>query len=60
MRYLRAVEVREAFPISERIEAMVHLRVERRPDADLTELLADRAGPDGQPFTPFKSVGVAA
>ena len=54
MRYLRAVEVREAFPISERIEAMVHLRVERRPDADLTELLADRAGPDGQPFTPFR------
>ncbi len=54
MRYLRAAEVREAFPMSECIEAMVHLRVVRRPDADLAELLADRAGPDGQPFTPFR------
>ena len=36
------------------------LRVARRPDADLTELLAGRAGPDGQPFTLFKSVGIAA
>ena len=36
------------------------LRVARRPDADLAELLAGRAGPDGQPFTLFKSVGIAA
>jgi len=60
VRYLRAAEVREAFPMSECIEAMVHLRVVRRPDADLAELLAGRAGSDGQPFTLFKSVGIAA
>ena len=122
MRYLRAAEVREALPMSECIEAMVHafggtrdgqsrtrlggslvllglldgqasvkivstgpgdeagivavfvvddrkaaaseagdlLRVARRPDADLAELLAGRTGPDGQPFTLFKSVGIAA
>ena len=36
------------------------LRVKRRPDADLAELLAGRAGPDSQPFTLVKSVGIAA
>ena len=36
------------------------LRVARRPDADLAELLAGRAGPGDQPFTLFKSVGIAA
>lgn len=42
------------------LEAGDLLRVARRPDADLAEVLAGRISPAGQPFTLFKSVGIAA
>ncbi len=42
------------------VEAGDLLRVGRQPDADMADLIAGRAAPSSEPFTLFKSVGIAS
>ncbi|MEE1523241.1 MAG: NAD(P)-binding domain-containing protein, partial [Acidimicrobiales bacterium] len=42
------------------VEAGDLLRVDREPDADMADLIGGRVAPSGQPFTLFKSVGIAS
>ena len=57
--------VRQAFVVVDdraaaAVEAGDLLQAGRQPDADMAELISGRVRPDGQPFTLFKSVGIAA
>ncbi|MDP6281831.1 MAG: hypothetical protein QF356_08370, partial [Acidimicrobiales bacterium] len=42
------------------VEAGDLLRVGRQPDADMAELISGQMVPSDEPFTLFKSVGIAA
>ena len=42
------------------VEAGDLLRVDREPDADMADLIGGRVAPSDQPFTLFKSVGIAS